>query len=176
MLWSECEYLACLIFVDLWDDMVFLLLSYLLFFLIMSKSNLTLFHFAVKHLRTISLVLIWTYDLSHLLWMPIDNPWNGAAFNGSFGLFVLTLLSLLSPYATSLLLSPFLGPWSFFTLILGNWFRWQRPSFSLPSSLGSVNGFIQSPPFGVVTVEIPFTIRLGPCICELAWLNFVEKS
>ena len=58
LLWSECGYIACLISVDLWDDMVFLLLSYLLFFLIMTESNLTLFHFVVKYLRTMSLILV----------------------------------------------------------------------------------------------------------------------
>ena len=66
-LWSKCGYLACLIFIDLWDNMVFLLLSYLLFFLVFQKATWLCFIFSVKHLRTISLVLIWTYDLSHLL-------------------------------------------------------------------------------------------------------------
>lgn len=134
----------------------FLLLSYLLFFLILLESNMTLFHFCCEtsenhipgsYVNLLSLSL----DLqAH--WQPMK--W--AAFNGSFGLFILTQLMLLFSFATSLLLSPFLGPWSWSSLHFNTWkncFRWLRPSSWPPSSLGSVDAFIQSPPSGVVQLE-----------------------
>ena len=110
LLWSECGYLACLISVDIWDDMVFLLLSYLLFFLIMTKSNLTLFHPTVKYLRTMSLILTWTYDISHLLWKPTNNPWNGAVFNGIFWLVYFYFVFVAIPLYNISTSKPIFGP------------------------------------------------------------------
>ena len=75
-LWSKCRYLACLIFIDLWGKMVFLLLSYLLFFLIFSKSNLTLFRFCCEtsenHILG-SYLNLWSFPLAlEAHWQPME--------------------------------------------------------------------------------------------------------
>ena len=138
----------------------FLLLSYILFFLILLESNMTLFHFCCEtsenhipgsYVNLLSLSL----DLqAH--WQPMK--W--VAFNGSFGLFILTQLMLLFSFATSLLLSPFMGPWSWSSLHFNTWkncFRWLRPSSSPPSSLGSVDAFTSVSTIRCGSVRIPFT-------------------